>query len=383
MLHLSRKKTYDISILGFGISSFCFLLYLYNNKLVKKYRILICEENAAPCVNSLNYKNVNSNSTLRSLLEPFRIKMFDEILNEVDKNYDLDSYIKLSDYNKIINSMAIIFSKFLEDLDNIDIKFNFKIKNISHNYSEIKIGQHSSKTCIISMGAKQDINQLIAQDTNNLLKDKISKCVLPHLIFNDQINFNDFIDKKIAIIGSSHSSLSVVDALISKNIDPKNISLLCRNDFKVFFDSRESCLSHNFTFNNEDVCTETQTINRFDGLRENSKQIYLDINKHGIKKIVRSPILCEGFDILIPCWGYYKKLPKINDRLYTHSIDSNKNFELKIGNKTFEKIFSLGIGSSPKINISQKSFKRSIDGVWLYYNLISEQLFNKISKNID
>lgn len=383
MLHPSHNKTYDISILGFGISSFCFLLYLYNKNLISKYRILVCEENHTACLNSLNYKNVNSNSTLRSLLEPFRIKMFDKILKEVDKNYDLDSYIKLSDYNKIVKSMAIIFSKFLEDLDNIDIKFNFKIENISHNSSEVKIGKYSSKICIISMGAKQDTNQLIAQDVNGIFKNKINQCILPHLIFNDDVNFDTFIDKKIAIIGSSHSSLSIVDVLLSKGINPKNISLLCRNDFKVFFDSRESCLSHNFTFNDEDVCTETQTINRFDGLRENSKQIYLDINKHGIKKIVRNPISCESFDIIIPCWGYYKKLPKINDRLYTHSIDSNKNFELTIGDKTFSKIFSLGISSNPKIKITQKSFKRSVDGVWLYYNLVSEQLLKKILKSID
>jgi len=383
MLRSSCGKFYDISILGFGISSFCFLLYLHNRKLISRYRILICEEGSSPCLDSLNYKNVNSNSTLKSLLEPFRIEMFDEVLSEVDKVYNLDSYINLSDYNKIIKSLVSVFLEHLNKLDNIDIKFNFKVKNISHASSGIKIGTRLSKTCVISMGAQQDIDQLIAQDTDDLLIGNISKCILPHLIFTNQVDFQNFLNKKIGIIGSSHSSLSVVDALISKGVNPENISLLCRNDFKVFFNSREACLSRNFKFNEEDICTETQTVNRFDGLRENSKKIYLNLDKYGIQKIHRDPISCDGLDVIVPCWGYYKKLPKINGRLYKQSVGSNKNFELIVGDKTFSNIFSLGLGSNPKTKIPQKSFKRSLDGVWLYYNVISEQLLKKILKSID
>jgi len=369
-------------ILGFGISSFCFLLYLYNENLLKKHRILICEENNEPCLNSLNYKNVNSNSTLRSLLEPFRIEMFSDILTKVDRDYDLDCYINLSDYNKIVNSMAKVFLSSLDSFSNIDIKLNFRVDNISHGCSGIRTGKHTTKTCIISMGAKQDINQLAAQDTDGLLKDKLSQCVLPHDIFTNEVDFDSFNNKKIAVIGSSHSSLSVVDALLSKKINPKNISLLCKNDFKVFFDSRESCLRHHLTFNEGDVCTETQTINRFDGLRENSKEIYLNLSKYGINKHCSNKISCEDFDIIVPCWGYYKKLPKINKHLYKNAIDSNENFELTVENKSFSKIFSLGIGSNPKIKITQKNFKRSIDGVWLYYNLISKPLYENLLKNI-
>ena len=97
-----KQDKYDITILGFGISSFCFLLYLYNNNLLSKYNILILEKHKEPCLKSLDYKNVNSNSTLGSLIEPFRVNIFNEIISQIDKDHDLNKYINLKAYSKII-----------------------------------------------------------------------------------------------------------------------------------------------------------------------------------------------------------------------------------------------------------------------------------------
>ena len=124
-------------------------------------------------------------------------------------------------------------------------------------------------------------------------------------------------------------------------------------------------------------------INRFDGLRENSKKIYMNLNNYNIKKICNDKIKCNDYDIIIPCWGYYKKLPKINNILYKQNIDSNNNFELKIKNKIFNNIFLLGICSNSDIKITQKSFKKSIDGIWIYYNIISNKLYKILERRID
>jgi hypothetical protein len=374
-------KQYDISILGFGISSFCFLLYLYNNNLLHKHKILIFEKNNSPCLNSLKYKNINSNSTLRSLIEPFRIEIFKDIILKFEEQHDLDKFVNLKSYNEFIVCISKYFLNHLQRMKNITIKFNHKLHNIDYSSRQIKIGEYSTKTCIISMGAKQDINNIIKQDSKNILKNKINKCILPNEIYNSQ-NLSKFEGKKIAVIGSSHSSLSIVDALLSRKVNFKKISLLCRNDFKVYFESCELALKKGFSFNQGDVCTETQTVNRFDGLRENSKRIYMNLKKYGVNKICDKKISCDDYDVIVPCWGYYKTIPKINNINYEDGIDSNESFELLINKNKFTNIFLLGLNSNPKVKITQKSFKRSIDGVWLYYNLISPALYKSILQKI-
>ena len=376
-----ESKKYDIAILGFGISSLCFLLYLYNKNLLNKHKILILEKNNSPCLNSLKYKNINSNSTLRSLIQPFRVEIFEDIILKFEKQYDLDKYINLKSYNKFIVSISKCFLNYLKEINNVTVKFNYKIDNINHTPHQIKIGKYFSKTCIISMGAKQDIDNIIKQDSENIFKNKIKKCILPNEIYNNE-NLRSFEGKKIAVIGSSHSSLSVVDALLSHKVNFKSVSLLCRNDFKVYFESPELALKNGFSFTKDDICTETQTINRFDGLRENSKHIYINLEKHGVNKICNKKISCDEYDIIVPCWGYYKTIPKINNIIYKDGIDSNKSFELLINKNKFTNLFLLGLNSNPKIQITQKNFKKSIDGVWLYYNLISPELYKSVSNKI-
>ena len=49
----------DICILGFGISTLCFTLYLLDNNLIDIFsKIIILEKNKTICQNSLKYKNV-------------------------------------------------------------------------------------------------------------------------------------------------------------------------------------------------------------------------------------------------------------------------------------------------------------------------------------
>ena len=374
---------YDIIIIGFGISTLCFLLYLFKNNLINKYKILILEKNNIPCKDSLNYININSNSTLESLISIFRNSIFDDIINKVEKDYNLNTFINLSNYNKIISEISIYFLKKLKKINNIKIKFNEEINNIEYFNNYIKINNFISKTCIISIGAKQDIEFIKDKDIDNLFNNDFDKCVLPHNIFNNSYNINKLKNKKIAIIGSSHSSLSIIDCLLFKKINCKSITLLCKKDFKVFFKNIEDCEKNKYKYNKDDICSETKMINRFDGLRENSKKIYMNLNNYNIKKICNDKIKCNDYDIIIPCWGYYKKLPKINNILYKQNIDSNNNFELKIKNKIFNNIFLLGICSNSDIKITQKSFKKSIDGRWIYYNIISNKLYKILERRID
>lgn len=372
---------YDISIIGFGLSSLCFLIYLYNNNLIDKYNILVIEKNDYPCKYSLKYENINSNSTLDSLISVFRNSIFDDILNDVYLKYNLNKFIPLKDYNNIIVKISRKFINELNKYKNITLKFNTKAENITYE-KNIKIDNYYSKTCIISMGAKQDIEYIKYKDTKNILDKHINKIVLPHDIFTKKYDLKKLENKNIAIIGSSHSSISIIDSLNANKINYQNITLLCRNDFKVFFKCYEESINNGYNVLNDDICTETKMINRFDGLRENSKKIYMNLDKYNINKIVDLNIDCNNYDIIIPCWGYYKSIPKINNILYTKNIDSNSYFELTIDSKTINNIFLLGISSNPKIEITQKSFNRSIDGVWIYYNIISKELHKILESRI-
>ena len=371
---------YDIIIVGFGISALCFLTYLLKNNLIEKYNILVIEKYNTPCKYSLNYKNINSNSTLDSLISIFRNSIFDNIINNL-KN--LNTFVNLHDYNKIISDICDILLKKLESFENVKILFNTEVNNIIYLNKTIKVDNYTTKTCIISMGAKQDLEFIRHKDIDKILPINQDKIILPEKIFNNSYDINKLINKNIAIIGSSHSSISIIDCLISKKINYKNITLLCRNDFKVFFKDLEDSKKNGYNYKNDDVCSETQMVNRFDGLRENSKNIYMNLDKYNIKKILNKKIACDNYDIIIPCWGYYKKIPKINNILYTQNINSNEEFELKIQNKVYKNIFIIGISSDPKIKITQKSFKKSIDGVWIYYNIISKKLCDIIDSKIN
>ena len=373
---------HDITIIGFGVSSLCFLIYLFNNNLIHKYNILIIEKNDYPCKDSLKYESINSNSTVGSLISVFRNSIFDDILNEVDSQYDLNKFIALKDYNNIIVKISKKFIYELKNYNNITLKFNEKVDNIIYN-KHIQINNYISKTCIISMGAKQDIEYIKCKDIDNILSKNIDKCVLPNDIFTKKYNLTKLENKRIAIIGSSHSSISIIDSLNSNKINYKDITLLCRNDFKVFFKTYEESIKNGYIVNSDNICSETKMVNRFDGLRENSKQIYMNLDKYKINKIVNNNINCSNYDIIIPCWGYYKSLPKINNILYTKNIDSNSYFELTIDCKTIHNIFLLGISSYPKTKITQKSFKKSIDGVWIYYNIISKELFKILESRLN
>lgn len=372
---------YDIAIIGFGLSSLCLLIYLFNNDFIKDFNILVIEKNDYPCKYSLKYENINSNSTLDSLISVFKNSIFDDILDEVYSNYDLNKFINLKDYNNIIVKISKRFVNELKKYENITLKFNTKVENISHN-EFIELNNCVTKTCIISMGAKQDIDYINYKDVNKILKKNQNKIVLPHDIFTKEYDLRNLENKNIAIIGSSHSSISVIDSINANNIKYKDITLLCRNDFKVFFKTYEECKNNGYSLSNDDICSETYMINRFDGLRENSKNIYMNLDKYKINKIVDSNINCNNYDIIIPCWGYYKCLPKINNILYTKNIDSNNDFELTIDSKQIKNIFLLGLSSNPKVEITQKSFKKSIDGVWIYYNIISKELHKILDNKI-
>jgi hypothetical protein len=368
----------SIVIIGFGISTLCFLLYLYDNNLINNFsKILVLEKERSPCLNSLNYINVNSNSCLHTLISMFSNEIFKDIINNVKNKYDLNKFINLSDYNKIISEIS---NRFINHINKyIDIKFNYEVKDIKlQNGIYIINNLIKVEKIIMASGANHDLNYFKYLDINNILKSNYKKILIPNEIYNNS-NISFLNKKNIAIIGSSHSTMTIIDMILKHKINYQKITIFFRNKIKVFYKDKKDCLKNNDTFNSNDICLETGFINRFDGLRENSKEIFLNLNKYSnieLKKLDKNESF-KNYDYIFPCWGYYKNLPLIDNKL-SYDIDSNLNFELLLNKKLYKNIFLLGINSNPKIEITQKSFKKSLDGIWIYFNIISKQLYKKI-----
>ena len=367
----------NIVIIGFGISSLCFLLYLYDNNLIKKFSsITILEKNNCPCFSTLNY-NINSNSTLRSLISMFTNEIFKEIIEDINNTYNLDKFIPLHLYNKILIRLSNTFLKYIKKIPNIYTFFNYnvyKITTLLNDKLQINDDIITDKI-ILATGGNQSKEYLETLDTNNIIKNR-DNIILPHEIFTTK-SLEKYNNKNIIIIGSSHSIMSIIDILYHNKINFKKILIYHRRKIKVFYYNLEECLKNKDTCEINDICTETNFINRFDGLRENSKKIYLNINSD--KRITfennYKKINFDNYNYIIPCWGYYKLIPKIDNKL-SFNIQSTNNYQLILNNDLKKNIFLLGIMSNPKVKITQKSFTKSIDGVWYYYNIISKHMYN-------
>tara|TARA_Y100000590_G_scaffold98485_3_gene112065 strand:+ start:6338 stop:7465 length:1128 start_codon:yes stop_codon:yes gene_type:complete len=373
---------YNICIIGFGISTLCFTLYLIDNNLIDNLgKIIILEKNNSICKNSLKYKNVNSNSTLGSMLSIFKQnKIFTDTLIEMEKKYNFNTYINLYEYNVILKQLCDIYVHYLIQNTNITIKFGVNIDNIQKYDIMYKVNNEIiSEKIVIAMGGDQNLDFYKFKDINNIFNHiDENNIILSKKLFNTyDLQFLE--NKNLLIIGSSHSVFSILDLIISYKVKYNSINIYSKNKIKVFYKSKEECLKNNDNCSNEDICQETLFVNRFDGLRENSKKIYLNLNKYTNIKIMNNYNgNYKEYDYIIPCWGYFKQLPLINGNKLNYNIDCNINFNLVYNSNIYENIFLLGLSTNPKINMSQKSFSKSIDGIWFYYNVISKKLYGNL-----
>jgi hypothetical protein len=371
----------QLTIIGFGMSTTCFILYLIDNHLIESFeKIYIIEKNSEICLNSLKYLNVNSNSTLKSMISVFQNDIFKDIISEIKQTYEIESYINLFTFNKILGRLCNELLKFLKNIKNIRLEFNYEVKNITENMDNYLINNIIyTKKILIATGGYQSLEYYKSKDIDKVLMN--DKVILSKIIYNS--NNLDFLENKnILIIGSSHSSISVIDAILKYNIKYKSIIIHSKNKIKVFYKNKDDCLNNNDIYEEDDLCTETGFINRYDGLRENSKQIFLNLHLYNNIELNNSydNINFNEIDYIIPCWGYLKIIPKINNININNifNIDSNSDFKLVLNEITYNNIYLLGLSSNPKIDVSQKSFNKSIDGIWLYYNIISKKIYDNI-----
>ena len=343
-----------IIIIGGGISSTALLCYFIReeNEWFQAQEWLILEKKEQIGIGDLGNYKIRSNSVLpafRSIIPP-GIRL-DPLLKNILDNVGND----FAPLGLVSEMMSGIATSILKQYSNVIAKTNSVVLAVENNVVILENERIESGCIIIAAGGTQEIPSEYIHCRNVLT----STDVLSN-------NSHDFTNKRIVIIGASHSAWSVVWTLLQDYRKPFGvIDIYSRNKTRVFFRTRNAATLENYEYNEDDICSETNQIHRFGGLRGDSKQVWRNhrnglhpnINHHIAKTIPGD--LSSNYDYVIIAYNYIKR-----------KIPGGEN------------CINFGFMSNIPLETGEKSFKGSKDGIWLYSNIlakiISEKVMNKI-----
>lgn len=201
----------------------------------------------------------------------------------------------------------------------------------------------------------------------------------------------------ISIIGSSHSAFSTLYRLKNHfgmlNKENVKINMLSKSPIRLFYDSTSEAVLDSYNFTDEDVCTSSNRVNRYSGLRYDSfnlaKEVldnyYWNFYVREIKSVSQSEL--EDADFIIVCTGYKSRnVELLNEKneplefLYENTfIKTNEHCNpLLSDGRALKNFYQYGLGAGLNTggsNYGEPSFKGKIDGVWVYQHLIPDKIF--------
>jgi len=344
-----------IIIIGGGISTISLLCYFIReeNEWFQAHDWLILEKRERIGIGDLGNYKIRSNSVLpafRSIiptciqLDPLLKKLLDNVGND---------YAPLG---LVSEMMAGVVKSILNQYSNVIAKTNSNVIAVENNVVLAEPDERIKSDCIvISAGAVQEIPSEYIHCRNVLT----STDVLSN-------NNHDFTNKRIAIIGNSHSAWSVVWTFLQDYRKKfSSIDIYSRNKTRVFFRTTHAAVLENYDYNDDDICSETNQIHRFGGLRGDSKQVWRN-HRNGlypnINHFIAKTIPCDlssNYDYVVIAYNYQKR-----------GIPGGEN------------CLNFGLMSNIPLETGEKSFRGSKDGIWLYSNIlakiISEKIMNKV-----
>ena len=352
-----------IVFIGGGISTISLLCYFIReeNEWFKTHDWLILEKREQIGIGERigigdlgNYK-IRSNSVLpafRSIIPP-NIRL-DPLLKKLLDNVGND-FVHLGLVSEMMSGIA---TSILNQYSNVIAKTNSNVIAVDNNVVILENDERIKSDCIIiAAGAAQEIPYEYIHCRNVLT----STDVLSN-------NSHDFTNKRIAIVGASHSAWSVVWTLLLQDYRKPfvSIDIYSRNKTRVFFRTTNAATSENYDYNDDDICSETNQIHRFGGLRGDSKQVWRN-HRNGLLPNINHHIcmtipaeLASKYDYVVVAYNYKRR-----------GIPGGEN------------CLNFGFMSNIPLEAGEKSFKGSKDGIWLYSNdlakIISEKIMNKVS----
>ena len=342
-----------IVFIGGGISCIALLCYLIReeNEWFKRQEIWILENQAEIGAGDLRQYRIRSNSVLpafRSIIPPgIRLDpLFKNLLDNVGNDF--------APLGLVSEMMSGVAKSILNQYSNVIAKTNSAVLTIENNVVVLENERIESGCIIITAGGTQQIPSEYIHCRNVLTSTDVLS------------NNHDFTNKRIAIVGASHSAWSVVWTLLQDYRKPVvSIDIYSRNKTRVFFRSTTAATLENYDYNDDDICSETNQIHRFGGLRGDSKQVWRNhrnglhpnINHHIAKTIPWD--LLDKYDYVVVAYNYRRR-----------KIPGGEN------------CINFGFMSNIPLETGEKSFKGSKDGIWLYSNdlakIISEKIMNKV-----
>jgi hypothetical protein len=356
---LLRPDKMKIIFIGGGISTISLLCYFIReeNKWFQAHDWLILEKREQIGIGERigigdlgNYK-IRSNSVLpafRSII-PTGIRL-DPLLKTLLVNVG-DDFAPLG---LVSEMMAGVAQSILKQYSNVIAKTNSAVLAIENNVVILENERIESDCIVIATGASQEIPTEYLHCRNVLTSTDVLS------------NSHDFTNKRIAIVGASHSAWSVVWTFLQDYRKPFGvIDIYSRNKTRVFFRSTTAATLDFYDYNDDDICSETNQIHRFGGLRGDSKQVWRN-HRNGlypnINHFIAKTIPCDlssNYDYVIIAYNYKRR-------------------EIPGG----ENCLNFGFMSNIPLETGEKSFNGSKDGIWLYSNIlakiISKQIMNKV-----
>lgn len=206
---------------------------------------------------------------------------------------------------------------------------------------------------------------------------------------------------RIAVLGGSHSALSVVDRL-ARLLQPhglKEAVILHRSPLKLFYETTREATDDGYCFDPvADVCPKSGRVNRSSGLRYRAFDIGKTILAHGHlddarvgARLIRldeaparsnrglSDLLSQSAAI-VQCIGYQPDTPPlwrsqgepITLRTTNGGIVSDESgCPLDLAGEPVPGLFMFGLGAGQAVNLalgSEPSFKGRITGVWQFHH---------------
>lgn len=208
---------------------------------------------------------------------------------------------------------------------------------------------------------------------------------------------------KITIVGALHSGFSaawkILEALNGWGIRVRDgaIRIVARQPVRLFYKSSTEALAANYDFDPEqDVCQETDKVNRFGGIRGNSKRLFLDVQKKRERRVEvlemndKFVLLCDESAFIVEAIGYSaNKIPILdeNGREIGPQLDSNKKFVnvdqgcnvFDLGGELIPSAYAMGLGHGVSAgNHGEPAFKGRLDAVNWYQEVGGRIIASKV-----
>ncbi|WP_160171332.1 DegT/DnrJ/EryC1/StrS family aminotransferase [Kozakia baliensis] len=239
---------------------------------------------------------------------------------------------------------------------------------------------------------------------------------LSHGIFDDTIAGLENIEKPhVVIVGGSTSAMScarhILRAFDERHIDGR-ITMLHRNELKVFYPSVEAASSEGYTeFNEDDICPLSGFVHRFGGFRFESRMLakrLLGIGNEApelrvtLYRLEGEPKadeeawqIMENADLIVACLGYRPSaaivLNSDDTIMPLQANDSSSpmvNDKCSIMDQNHEEIpglFGIGLAAGfrpPPSMGGERSFNGQVNGLWLWQNDVGRMVAQRMIEHV-